>query len=59
MKTYPYRDEDEGHDSLNAIAQFKLNKGDIVNVYFGGTFYYPHDSICAYFEGHLIHKITE
>lgn len=58
-KTTSYRNGYDGHDPLNAIAQFKLKKGDSVNIYFGGPFYNPVSKYNAYFEGHLIRQINE
>ena len=58
-KTVAYRDEDTGYDTVTATAQFKLKKGDTVNVKFGGSWYNPSASIYAYFEGHLIRQINE
>ena len=58
-KTLTLRDEDDGHDTVTATAQFKLKKGDTVNVHFYGTWYNPATSSYAYFEGHLIRQINE
>ena len=58
-KTTAYRDEDDGHDTVTATAQFKLKKGDTVNVYFDGSWYNPAYFAHAYFEGHLIRQINE
>ena len=58
-KTDAYRNEDAGYDIVTVTAQFKLKKGDIVNVYFNGYWYNPANSAYAYFEGHLVHQINE
>ena len=57
--TFAHRYENEGHDTVTATAQFKLKKGDTVNVYFGGYWREPAESRYAYFEGHLIRQINE
>ena len=58
-KTWAKRDEDDGYDTVTATAQFKLKKGDTVNVYFGGYWNNPAFYRFAYFEGHLIRQINE
>ena len=58
-KAYARRDEDGEHDTVTVTAQYKLQKGDIVNVYFYGYFYNPSNSNYAYFEGHLIRQIND
>ena len=58
-KAYAYRDEDDGHDTVTTTAQFKLEKGDTVNVFMSGYYYDPASSTRTYFEGHLIRQINE
>ena len=58
-KTRAHRDEDGEYDTVTATAQFKLQKGDTVHVYFDGYFFNPSYYGYAYFEGHLISQINE
>ena len=58
-KTFAIRDEDGEHDTVTAVAQLKLQKGDTVHVYFNGYFQNPSHYQNAYFEGHLISQINE
>ena len=58
-KVIAHRNQDTGeYDTVTLTAQFKLNKGDTVNAYFGGKFYSPIRSDHAYFEGNLIRQIN-
>ena len=50
---------DNAWDTISTDAQFKLKKGDTVNIYFGGFFYNPSHHHNTYFEGHLIRQINE
>ena len=58
-KQEAYRHENHGYDTVTATSQFKLNKGDTVNIKFGGKFNWPSHSNMAFFEGHLIRQIND
>ena len=56
-RSYHKNSDSRGYDTLNLSCQFKLQKGDIVNVRYEGTFFRPEYYKWNHFEGHLITEI--
>ena len=59
QRTFVNSRHNDGYDTITTDAQFKLKKGDTVNIYFGGLFYNPSHYHNTSFEGHLIRQINE
>ena len=56
-RSYHKNSDSGGYDTLTLSCQFKLQKGDSVNVRYSGTFFRPDYVQWNHFEGHLISKI--
>ena len=57
-RSYHRNGDAVGYDTLNLTCQFKLQRGDFVNVRYSGTFFMPEFYQWNHFEGHLISEIN-
>ena len=58
IKAISFRADNQGRDTLTLSSQIYLNKGNTVRIWMLGYFDAINNFNIAYFEGHLVNKIT-